>query len=178
MGEIQTQIRTPRLTLRAPRGADAPIVADRINDLEVVRMLTGVPYPYAIEDAYGFIEAVGRKDADREQTFVMDHVDFGVIGVIGFHTDASDAASRPELGYWLGRTFWRRGFATEAACALLRWTAESWGRHAVSAGHFADNPASGEVLCKAGFLYTGEVRMRVSSARDGVTPTRMMIWLS
>ena len=47
------------------------------------------------------------------------------------------------------------------------------------AGHFADNPASGQVLCKAGFLYTGDVELRPSAARGRAdVPTRMMVWLA
>ena len=46
------------------------------------------------------------------------------------------------------------------------------------AGHFADNPASGQVLCKAGFLYTGEVALKASRARGHAVPTRMMVWLA
>jgi len=45
-------------------------------------------------------------------------------------------------------------------------------------GHFADNPASGRVLEKAGFLYTGEVQSRRSTARGAAAPTRMMVWLA
>jgi hypothetical protein len=46
------------------------------------------------------------------------------------------------------------------------------------AGHFSDNPASGRVLEKAGFLYTGEVRRGFSRARGAETETRRMVWLA
>ena len=46
------------------------------------------------------------------------------------------------------------------------------------AGHFADNPASGRVLEKAGFLYTGETRKAWSRARRAAADTRMMDWLA
>ena len=47
-----------------------------------------------------------------------------------------------------------------------------------SAGHFADNPASGRVLEKAGFLYTGELRTGFSRARGEEARTRRMVWLA
>jgi RimJ/RimL family protein N-acetyltransferase len=61
----------------------------------------------------------------------------------------------------------------------LKWVKRDWRRNVVVAGHFADNPASGQVLCKAGFLYTGDIERRPSVARgrDDV-PTRMMVWLA
>ena len=49
---------------------------------------------------------------------------------------------------------------------------------AVVAGHFTDNPASGRVLEKAGFLYTGEVRAGFSKARGDEAHTRRMVWLA
>ena len=79
----------------------------------------------------------------------------------------------------LGRPFWNRGYATEAARAALKWAKRDWGRKVVVAGHFADNPASGQVLVKSGFLYTGDVEMRACTARGGaLTPTRLMVWLA
>ena len=52
------------------------------------------------------------------------------------------------------------------------------GRRALVAGHFSDNPASGRVLEKAGFLYTGEVRKGFSRARGTHADTRRMVWLA
>jgi RimJ/RimL family protein N-acetyltransferase len=39
------------------------------------------------------------------------------------------------------------------------------GHRRVSAGHFVDNPASGRVLRKLGFVPTGQTRPRFSCAR-------------
>ena len=89
-----------------------------------------------------------------------------------------DDAGRPEMGYWLGRPYWGQGYATEVAERALVWANRDWGRRYVMAGHFADNPASGQVLSKAGFLYTGEVRQLPSVARGGEVPARMMVWLA
>ena len=86
---------------------------------------------------------------------------------------------RPDLGFWLGRPFWNRGYATEAVRGALGWVKRDWRKPVVTAGHFADNPASGQVLCKAGFLYTGDVERRPSLARGRTdVPTRMMVWLA
>ena len=61
---------------------------------------------------------------------------------------------------------------------MLDWSVEDWDVPVVLSGHFADNPASGAVLCKAGFLYTGVVEPRFSKARGGKTPTRIMVRLA
>ena len=81
-------------------------------------------------------------------------------------------------GFWLGRRYWNRGYATEAVRGALRWAKRDWRKNVVVAGHFSDNPASGQVLCKAGFLYTGDIALVRSQARDQDVPTRMMVWLA
>jgi RimJ/RimL family protein N-acetyltransferase len=89
-----------------------------------------------------------------------------------------DGDVAPEVGYWIGRPYWGRGYATEALEAGVIWASRNWRRRALVAGHFEDNPASGRVLEKAGFLYTGEVRKGFSRARNGEARTRRMVWLA
>ena len=60
----------------------------------------------------------------------------------------------------------------------MAWARQDWRKKLVVAGHFADNPASGQVLVKAGFLYTGVVEHKPSTARGESVPTRMMVWLA
>jgi RimJ/RimL family protein N-acetyltransferase len=67
---------------------------------------------------------------------------------------------------------------TEAVQEALVWASGPWGKRFIMSGHFADNPASGQVLVKTGFLYTGDVLPRYSMARGETAPTRMMVWLA
>jgi len=174
--ELEPVITTQRLRLRKPRRSDAAQLATYANDFDVARMTTAMPYPYGVEHAEGFLEKASEADPANEAVFVIDHPEHGAIGVLGFH--AKDGGER-EMGYWIGRPHWGEGFATEAAQGALVWAHRTWGRRYMRAGHFADNPASGQVLCKAGFLYTGDVELRSSVARGGQpTPTRMMVWLA
>ena len=168
-------ISTPRLRLRAPQAADAPRLAQLANDPGVARMTTRMPHPYGLADAEDFLARCGQKDAARERVFAVEREGEGLIGMLGFHPNA---AGRTELGYWLGRPYWGQGLATEAADAALVWASEGWKRRYVLAGHFVDNPASGNVLCKTGFLYTGDVVPLHSVARGEPAPTRMMVWLA
>lgn len=174
--DISPAIETERLRLRAPQRRDAERIAMLANDLDVARMTTKMPHPYALADAEAFLAQAEGHDPARERAFAIEAPGEGLVGMLGFHPRAEDG--RPELGYWLGRAYWGRGYATEAARASLRWAARAWRRRMVVAGHFSDNAASGQVLCKAGFLYTGEVKLQHCLARGEQTPTRMMIWLA
>ena len=173
--EVTPTLSTERLLLRGAVHADAEQIAELANDAAVASMTTAIPHPYALADAERFVAHSQAQDWDREPSFVIEHRSFGVVGGIGFRPGPN---GRPELGYWLGRPFWNRGYATEAARAALDWARRDWRRKLVVAGHFADNPASGQVLVKAGFLYTGDVELRWSQARNGPVRSRMMVWLA
>jgi RimJ/RimL family protein N-acetyltransferase len=176
IAEPTLEIRTERLRLRRPEESDAPTLARLASDFAVSSMTTRMPYPYDVEDARGFIDLARSLDLRHQVTFVLEHKDAGVIGCLGFHR--SSGTSPVEMGYWLGRPYWAKGLATEAARGALRWAAEDWGRRVVMSGHFADNDASANVLIKTGFLYTGEVQKRYSRARSADAATRMMVWIA
>jgi RimJ/RimL family protein N-acetyltransferase len=171
----EPRIETERLVLRPPTPSDAVYVAEMANDAEVARMTTRVRHPYRLADAEAFLGGMQGADPHADRPFLIEHREFGPIGMTGFHRVEDPHA---ELGYWLGRTFRGRGFATEAVQAALTWAQRGWGRRAVLSSHFVDNPASGRVLEKAGFLYTGEVRERFSLGRGQAVATRMMVWLA
>jgi RimJ/RimL family protein N-acetyltransferase len=173
--ETQPVIETRRLTLRSPGAQDIPRIAALANDPDIARMTQFMPHPFDVGDAEDFVLHVASQDPSKAVAFVIEHDDHGPVGVIGLH-EGDDHS--PETGYWIGREFWGRGFATEALEGALGWTRKHWKRRALMAGHFADNPASGRVLEKAGFLYTGEVRRPFSSARGARADKRMMVWLA
>ena len=173
--QIRDEIVTERLRVRRPRLNDVGAIAALAGDYAICSMTTRMPFPYGEGDARAFVELVGAQNHRTENTFVIDHTDEGVVGAIGFH----QPAGRPlEMGYWIGRPYWGRGYATEAANAALDWAQTDWHRKVVVAGHFADNEASAKVLVKTGFLYTGEVQTRHSRARGAAVKTRMMVWLA
>ena len=168
-------VETRRLALRAPGAQDISRLAGLANDIDVARMTLRMPHPYTVEDAEAFVLAVAGQDPRRAATFLIEHEDHGPVGVIGLFEDGDPA---PEVGYWIGRPFWGRGYATEALEGAMAWASRRGRRRALVAGHFADNPASGRVLEKAGFMYTGEVRRGFSRARGAETRTRRMVWLA
>jgi RimJ/RimL family protein N-acetyltransferase len=173
--ETSPVIETRRLVLRAPAPQDVTRIASMANDREIARMTCRMPHPFGTGDAEDFVIAVAGQDPARANTFLIEHEDLGPVGVIGMFEDGDVA---PETGYWIGRDFWGRGFATEALEGAMVWASRKWKRRALVAGHFADNPSSGRVLEKAGFLYTGEVRQPFSRARQSPVDTRRMVWLA
>ena len=168
-------LETRRLVLRSPQAQDVSRLAALANDADIARMTLRMPHPFSTTDAEDFVINVAGQDPATARTFLIEHEDNGPVGVLGIFQDKDLA---PEVGYWIGRPFWGRGYATEALDGAIAWASRTWKRRALVAGHFADNPASGRVLEKAGFLYTGEVRRGFSRARGADTDTRRMVWLA
>eukprot|EP01030_Chromulinospumella_sphaerica_P010191 gene10191-9997_t len=173
--EQTPRIETRRLTLRAPAPGDETRLAALMADYDIARMTSRVPHPYDLSDAVEFITRAQAKDPRTDHNFLLEHDEEGVIGGLGFFTPPGEPL---EVGYWVGRNWWGRGFASEALQGALAWAKHEWKKRFVVAGHFSDNPASGTVLCKAGFLYTGEIQRKHSLARGEEAATRMMVWLA
>jgi RimJ/RimL family protein N-acetyltransferase len=66
-----------------------------------------------------------------------------------------------ELSFWIGRPFWGRGYATEAAGAAVDRAFDALGINRIVAHHMVRNPASGRVLAQLGFRQEGLLRERV-----------------
>lgn len=163
------EIKTKRLRLRALRMGDASRIAQLCGDPAVATMILRAPLPYLEVAAEGFIMTLAaRKPLGHDFVFAADLPGEGLIGMIGANR-SSEAAF--EVGYWYGRPYWGRGFASEALGAFL---AEARGLGELNAGHFIDNPASGRVLEKGGFAYTGEIKPMFSLARGASAPVKRM----
>ncbi|HUZ14375.1 MAG TPA: GNAT family N-acetyltransferase [Caulobacteraceae bacterium] len=168
-------IATARLVLRPPVAEDAPRLAELANDFEVAGMTTTIPHPYTLADAEAFIGRARSAEPAKEALFAIELSGEGVIGTLGLDPDGTLAH---EVGYWIGRSYWGRGYVTEALIAGLGWARADWGRRCVTARHFIDNPASAAVLAKAGFLYTGRQETRFCVARAQPVLSRWMVWLA
>ena len=106
---------TERLVLRPPHVDDIPEIAELANNRRVAEMLGRMPYPYGEREARAFVTAAGAGNRGG-CTYAIALADNGAfIGCAGLD-------ARPhglELGYWIGEPYWGRGYATEAAHALV-----------------------------------------------------------
>jgi RimJ/RimL family protein N-acetyltransferase len=155
-------LETARLILRPPSVEDAKTIALLANDLRIAQNTT-LPHPYTSGNAEAWLAAVNKKEG--EATFVVTLADGTLIGACGVeHRDGPT----PELGYWFGAPFWGKGYATEAARAIIDHVFADLGHDALLAGARISNPASRRVLEKCGFQWTGvglyRIRALASSA--------------
>lgn len=156
--------RSERLFLRPAFPEDSAAIQTAIGEAAIVRNLARAPWPYSLDDARAF--AALPQDR-RLPHFLVTLPGTGVIGSAGMGEHVTELGAQPELGYWIARQHWGKGYATEAARGVLH-VARMLGHRRLTAGHFTDNPASGKVLRKLGFVPTGRIGQRFSLARGGV----------
>jgi ribosomal-protein-alanine N-acetyltransferase len=155
---ISPTLHTDRLLLRPNILADAPELARLAGEREVAATTLRIPHPYSVADAEAFI--TGWQDADERVGFaIVLRKDSVLIGGAGLRLEK--AHHHAELGYWIGTPYWGNGYATESARAVLRYGFEVLNLHRIHASHFANNPASGNVLRKLGMKYEGRQRQHI-----------------
>lgn len=162
--------RTPRLLLRPGFPEDAPALAAALGDQAIARNLANVPWPYSMRDAEAFLAAP--RDPVLPSLLVFERTGGApqLIGACGLGRRPSGAV---EMGYWIARPHWGRGFATEAGRSLID-IARALRLLRLEASHFIDNPGSARVLDKLGFESTGLIAPRMNCARGEEVPARLM----
>ena len=151
----QPTITTDRLTLRVFNPSDAAVVQHLAGDRAIADTTLNVPHPYEDGMAEEWIASLGPAfEAGTFATYAVTLAESGdLVGAVSLKFDRE--ANTAEVGYWIGRPYWRNGYATEATVAMLGYGFEVVGVDKIGAGHFARNPASGRVMAKAGMLYEG-----------------------
>lgn len=176
MGTRMTTIRTTRLLLRPFEEADARRIAYLAGAYDVAKMCGRVPHPYTMASAYDFIDIMRKgRDSGAEHAFAVTAPIDGIIGSAGVMRVGAEDSATYEIGYWFGVPYWGLGYASETARALMDWAHGTLGAKTFAAGHFIDNPASGNVLRKLGFAPCGEQDL-FSLARQGSSPAARYIW--
>ena len=162
--------RTERLLLRPGWAEDAPALAAAIADEMIVRNLATAPWPYRLRDAEAFLAQP--RDPVLPSFLVFERTDGppNLVGSCGLGRRPSGAV---ELGYWIARPFWGRGYATEAATGLIG-IARALRFETLEGSHFLDNPASARVLEKLGFEPIGITAPRMSCARGVEAQARLL----
>ena len=164
-------IASTRLLLRPWQDDDAPLLYRYASDPEVGPRAGWAPHQ-SVEESLHIIQTVFRNPTTWAIIRKEDNLLVGAIGYGPFcdcHLPAREG--EPTVGYWIAKPFWNQGLCTEALQLLiahLRQQNESnennenneVSTHAIPSlisGHFIDNPASGRVMEKCGFLPTGDI---------------------
>lgn len=146
-------IRTHRLHLRPIVEADAPFIRTLLNEPSFLQYI-GDRGVRTEEDARGYIEKGPAASYLRHGfglLLVEEQVSGTAVGMCGILR--REGLDDPDLGFAFLPAYWSRGFASEAAAAVLAHAGTALGLPRVVAIVQPDNPGSLRVLEKLGFTF-------------------------
>lgn len=158
--DLQIEVlETPRLILRPYILADAEQLTELLQDPEIHRWTSSIPYPYTLEHARHFIAQREAENVSGESFVwaITDRESGEILGAMGLH-DVVKESGRAELGYWLGERYRGLGITTEAARRVISWCFEVGELHRIQATYFPGNQASAGVMRNIGMREEGYLR--------------------
>jgi ribosomal-protein-alanine N-acetyltransferase len=156
----QPTLRTTRLLLRPFGMGDASVVQRLAGAAAVADTTQNIPHPYEDGLAEAWIASHEPAYTRGERVvFAITEQDGNLVGAINLNLRQEH--HRAELGYWIGEPYWGRGYATEAAQAIIEYGFTTLALNRIVATHLTRNPASGRVMQKAGMRHEGVQRQHV-----------------
>ena len=163
-----SEIKRVNITLRGNRVELSPVqiqdATDQylswLNDVEVNKFLETRWISQTLETVVAHIEKVSSSSTEVLLKIVIaaegTHIGNIKIGPIDVNNKSA------ELSYLIGnKSFWGKGYATEAINLCVDYCFETLGLHKVQAGCFEKNIGSQKALLKSGFELEGRLRQRI-----------------
>ena len=166
-------LETERIRLRPWRDDDAETLFKYASD-PVVGSRAGWPPHQSVEDSLEVIHTIFQNDT----TWAIELKKTGeAIGAMGYMPSPACNLpirdSEPLVGYWVGKPYWNQGICTEALQLMIDHIRQTTDIPSLISSHYIDNPASGRVMEKCGFIATGDIC--IDEKLTGTTkPTRVL----
>lgn len=147
------RLETDRLILRKWTEADAASLFEYAKDPDVGPIAGWQPHK-SVEESLDVIRNV----LNGEECYaICEKGENKAIGAIELilkgHSGRLRRDDECELGYWLGKPFWGRGYMPEAAREIIRRGFENIGMNTIWCGYYEGNQKSKRVQEKVGFVY-------------------------
>jgi len=152
---------TERLVLRPFKMSDASEVRRLAGEREIAANTLLIPHPYLEGMAEDWISTHADRCKRGEGLVwaITEKIEGNLLGTIGLNLEPEHL--KGELGYWIGKKFWSRRYATEAGEAVVAFAFDRLKLNRIHARHLKRNPASGRVMQKLGMQYEGCLRQDV-----------------
>ena len=155
-------LETERLVLNRPNEDDLQDLLYHLNQTsEFAENTLSMPFPYEKKNAEFWFSMID--EGFRNKTAYISGIrlkeNLKLIGGVGLHL--APEHRKAELGYWLGKDFWNKGYATEAASELIRFGFEEVELNKIFACFFPHNPASGKILQKIGMKKEATLKQEI-----------------
>lgn len=162
------QIKTKRLVLKKPtKKINKKSIVSKIGDWEVAKWLSGVPYPYTEKKAEEWLNNINYDDL-----LFSIFRNNSLIGGVGLSLEEDNDL---DLGFWIGRDQWGKGYATEAAMGLIQYAKKEFNFKQIKACYIKGNTGSSNVLRKLGFEEIGKCEEYFLSRKKTMPCTKLLL---
>jgi ribosomal-protein-alanine N-acetyltransferase len=169
--DAMVSLKTCRLLIRDHLPGDLSGLHSLLSDADVMRYLPEIRCTSLGESEANLRQAIDQAArADRTKYFlaILERHSGAYVGEIGF-TIVSPGLG--QLGYFIHRSFWGKGYTTEAAAAVIDLAFGVVLLHKLVTGCLAENCASESVMVKCGFRREALLRQHVR--HEGVWKDRV-----
>lgn len=146
-------LKTERLILRKWTEEDADSLFEYAKNPDIGPIAGWPPHKSKEESLKVIQNVLNGKECyaicEKENNIAIGSIELKLNG----YTDMTDRDDECELGYWLGKPFWGKGYMPEAAKELLRHGFEDLGMTKIWCGYYDGNLKSKRVQEKVGFVY-------------------------
>ncbi len=152
-------LKSDRLSLRRVGPSDIASLVRNANNRQVSRFMPKLSFPYTIDNAKKWLrEANRQRRRNLSYDFGIELSESGVIiGVMSLQ-NINFKDSNAEVGFWIGKRYWKKGLAREALELVLGFSFGELKLHRVYAVVHSQNAASIRLLERSGFTHEGTWR--------------------
>jgi [ribosomal protein S5]-alanine N-acetyltransferase len=163
------RLETERLILREPKMSDWKDLVEGLNNLEVLKYLSKIPYPYtkkhAIENIKKNIKKWKENKKEKYSFYIELKYEKKIIGGLTLRVDSDNKIG--ETGSWINQKYWKNGYITEAKIALNDFAFNKLKLRKLESGAFINNKASNIMQTKMGYKYEGKRVKHIISKSTG-----------
>lgn len=165
---------TERILLRPWNDNDADILFKYASDPDVGPR-AGWPPHKSVEESLEIIRTVFHNDTNWAVELKETGEPIGAIGYLPSNGNKIPARDgEPLAGYWIAKPYWNHGICTEALRLVIEHVRKTTHIPSLVSGHYVDNPASGRVMEKCGFVATGETYVDETQYQGEGKPIRVL----
>ncbi len=167
-------LETSRIILRPWQDSDAAVLYKWASDPDVGPRAGWAPHQ-SVEESLEVIRTVFHQDSN----WAIEFREAGeAVGAMGYGPSCEcrlpAREGEPIAGYWIAKPYWNKGICTEALELMIKHIRDATDIHSLISGHFVDNPASGRVMEKCGFIPTGETVIDETQYQGAGRPIRVL----
>ncbi len=140
-----------------------------LSDWEVTKWLSAsIPYPYSLEDGRKFLSQ-DRAEFEQGNTIRLAILEKATNRLMGGIKIFSFKEAECEIGYWMGKEFWGKGYGTKVLQSTIDWIKLAGNVKLLFAITANDNRGSRRILEKVGFTHQGAPPPERAKCGHGVT---------